>query len=369
MENTGNTNALKIGVLTFHRCVNYGSYWQSRCLVEGLQAMGHDAELLDHNSRKVNLSEWKCALQPVLPTAVPKADHLLYRKKIEKFFKLFESLPLSPQFPLSEPELMDNYDVVVIGSDEVWNLFHPWYSKCSLFYGENIKAERMISYAASFGNYPFTWGLGEDWSNRLKKFDAISVRDENSQIIIKNALGFEPEMVLDPCLQFSIAPDERESTHWQKPYLAVYGHNFSEFFIDKIKQLASAKKLTLISIGYRNDWADEQWIDADPHDFAHFINRSEAVVTNFFHGCVFALHNSKPFVCETSPYRNNKLKGLMSKIGGEKHLVTEDTTSNIYETYLFNPLDLSIEEKIKMLRSSSNAFLSRALAHKHLQLA
>ena len=22
-----------IGVLTFHRCINYGSYWQARCLV------------------------------------------------------------------------------------------------------------------------------------------------------------------------------------------------------------------------------------------------------------------------------------------------------------------------------------------------
>ena len=24
----------RIGVLTFHRCINYGSYWQARCLVE-----------------------------------------------------------------------------------------------------------------------------------------------------------------------------------------------------------------------------------------------------------------------------------------------------------------------------------------------
>ena len=25
------------GVLTFHRCINYGSYWQARCLMEGLR--------------------------------------------------------------------------------------------------------------------------------------------------------------------------------------------------------------------------------------------------------------------------------------------------------------------------------------------
>ena len=38
----------KIGVLTFHRCINYGSYWQARCLVEGLRDRGFEAELLNH---------------------------------------------------------------------------------------------------------------------------------------------------------------------------------------------------------------------------------------------------------------------------------------------------------------------------------
>ena len=52
----------KIGVLTFHRCINYGSYWQARCLVEGLRARGHDAVLLDHDSPQVNRAEWRCAL-------------------------------------------------------------------------------------------------------------------------------------------------------------------------------------------------------------------------------------------------------------------------------------------------------------------
>src|SRR5690349_8232637 len=48
---TNGRSSLKIGVLTFHRCINYGSYWQARCLVDGLRARGHDAVLLDHHSR------------------------------------------------------------------------------------------------------------------------------------------------------------------------------------------------------------------------------------------------------------------------------------------------------------------------------
>ena len=31
---------MRVGVLTFHRCINYGSYWQARCLVEAIAARG-----------------------------------------------------------------------------------------------------------------------------------------------------------------------------------------------------------------------------------------------------------------------------------------------------------------------------------------
>ena len=51
------TPARRIGVLTFHRCINYGSYWQARCLTEGLRRRGHDAGLLDHRSARVNRAE------------------------------------------------------------------------------------------------------------------------------------------------------------------------------------------------------------------------------------------------------------------------------------------------------------------------
>lgn len=360
---------LKIGVLTFHRCINYGSYWQARCLAEGLQARGHNAVILDHESGRVNLAEWKCAYRPTLPTHVPESDYPLYREKIERFFSIFETLPLSPRFPLNKPEEMETYDAVVVGSDEVWNLFHPWYGKCSFFYGDGIKTDRLVSYAASFGNYPASWGLEQKWAEKLQNFDAISVRDSNSQMIINNALGIEPSIVLDPCLQFPVHPDKRDVTHLPQQYIAVYGHNFSEFFIKEIRAFAALKDLPLISIGYRNDWADEQWLTADPHDFAHFMANAEAVTTNFFHGCVFALRNKKPFVCETTPYRSIKVQGLMEQVGGEKHLVAEDTPTSVYTTQLSEPLASNITQKIAELRKSSNAYLDEALSIKQLQIA
>ncbi|MEO6546842.1 MAG: polysaccharide pyruvyl transferase family protein [Ferruginibacter sp.] len=353
--------SLKIGVLTFHRCINYGSYWQARCLVEGLLARGHDAAILDHDSAQINIAEWKCAYQPVLPTPVPASDYPLYRKKINGFFRSFNSLPLTPRFNLNDPAKMDNYDTIVVGSDEVWNLFHPWYGRCPLFFGDGLRGKQLVSYAASFGNYDASWQLEPTWGEKLKQFTSISVRDENSQRIVKNAIGEEATLVLDPCLQFPVYPDERNLEALPKKYVAVYGHNFSDFFIKQIKDWAAHRSLPLVSIGYRNDWVDKQWITADPHDFAHFMARSQAVVTNFFHGCVFALRNTIPFVCETTLYRGNKLNGLLAKTGSKKHLADETTPVDQYYQCLNEPLANDILENIGRLRQASSSYLTKAL--------
>ncbi len=172
-------SGLNIGILTFHRCINYGSYWQAKCLVDGLKQKGHDPVILHHDARRVNIAEWKCALQPVLPAAVPQADIPLYKEKTRKFLQAIDALPLSPLFHLDSPGETGPYDVVIVGSDEVWNLLHPWYRHYPVFFGEGIQTGKLISYAASFGNYPACWGLEETWSEKLKNFKEISVRDKN----------------------------------------------------------------------------------------------------------------------------------------------------------------------------------------------
>lgn len=360
---------LKLGVLTFHRSINYGCYWQARCLVDGLGALGYHAVLLDHVSRRVDIAEWKCAYRPVLPSPVPKSDYPLYREKTQRFFHAVAALPLSPAFPLERPEHMEHYDLVVVGSDEVWNLFHPWYGKTPLFYGEGLRADRVISYAASFGSYPAAYGLRSEWADRLRNFDSISVRDENSLALVRNATGICPAVVLDPCLQFPLAAAEHDGADRDASYVAVYGHNFSGSYIQKIRRWAQRRALPLISIGYRNDWADIQWLTAGPHGFARFMARAEAVVTNFFHGCVFALRNAKPFACEISPYRNQKVWNLLTAVGGEGHLIGEDTSDADLNAHLCAPVQPCIMVKIEQLREISSAYLDQALLPARAQCA
>ncbi len=349
----------KIGVLTFHRCINYGSYWQARCLVESLRAAGHDAVLLDHTSPRVNRVEWRCALQPQLPWKGLPGDLARHSLKTRQFLDAIDGLPLSAGFGSETGDVPEDFEVVVVGSDEVWNLRHPWYGGNPLFFGKGIKAKRVVSYAASFGSHSASEGLAEEWTDLLAGFHALSVRDQNSAEMVRNALGSDPELVLDPCLLFPpvAGPDRVEA---RSPYVAVYGHGMPGWFAAAVKAWADCAGLRLVSIGYRNDWADKQRIAAGPEQFARLMAGAAAVVTNFFHGCVFALLNGKPFACVSSDYRANKLRDLMQTAGTQQHLLVETDAGRLPEL-LGSPLDPEIGARLGRLRVRSRAYLDRAV--------
>lgn len=348
-----------VGILTFHRCINYGSYWQARCLAEGIHARGHRVMLLDHESRRVTRAEWRNALQPILPIRASAEDRRRYGAKLRKFLCAFDALPLSPGFDLIDPLEMPHVDTVLVGSDEVWNLRHPWYGGASIFFGQGLNAECVAAYAASFGSYDADAGLDAYWQDQLRRFDMIAVRDANSARLVADAIGRAPALVLDPCLQFPPARDAATPVP-EGRYALVYGHDLPADFAEAARAWASARNIRLISIGYRNDWADEQWLDAGPHDFAAAMTGAEAVLTNFFHGCVFALLNGKPLACAPSAYRMNKVRDLATLLGAERHLLVPGTPIRL-APILDAPLDPAIVDRIEAMRDQSNAYLDRVL--------
>src|SRR3546814_14081345 len=103
--------------------------------------MGVEAELLDHDSPRVTRAELCCALSPTLPQRTPRSDFPAYARKPRKFREAFERLPLSRRLPIDRPEEMGDYDAVIVGSDEVCNLRHPWYGGCPASYGTGTRGK------------------------------------------------------------------------------------------------------------------------------------------------------------------------------------------------------------------------------------
>ena len=351
----------KIGILTFHKCINYGSYWQARCLAEGLRARGHEVELLDHDCKCIRRAEVRCALQPALPDRTPRDQLKQYAEKTRRFASAISQLPLSKRFSLHEPERASEYDAVVVGSDEVWNFCHPWYGSKPIFFGDGLKAKRLVSYAASFGNHSAWHGIDPDWARKLGRFSAISVRDANSWHLVRNGTAREPSIVLDPCLQFSAAIPSYGARE-DRRFAVVYGHRFPAWLKTKARRWAADRGIRLISLGYSNDFADEQRIAADPNDFARLMAGAEAVITNFFHGCVFALANGKPWASAPSEYRSIKIPDLAATLGAEHRLVDEATPDEDLRELLETPVRAEVAANIARARAHSNEYLDAALS-------
>jgi hypothetical protein len=352
---------MKVGVLTFHKCINYGSYWQARCLVEGLRARGHDAELLDHDCKCIRQAEARCALQPKLPERTPRHELGAYGTKTRRFVDAISQLPLSDRFSLHEPSAAGQYDAIVVGSDEVWNFRHPWYGSKPIFFGDGLKTGRLVSYAASFGSHSAWNGIHPEWARKLARFSAISVRDENSWHLVRGGTDREPPIVLDPCLQFPEAIEAQDGKAVGS-YAVIYGHLFPEWLSSKVRAWADRTGIRLVSIGYSNDWADEQRIGASPVEFARMMAGARAVVTNFFHGCVFALLNGKPWAAAPSDYRSIKIPDLAATLGAQHRIVNERTPRAELEELLETPVVPSVSARLAEYRGRSEAYLDAALS-------
>lgn len=344
----------RLGVLTFHRCINYGSYWQARCLVDGLRELGHDAVLLDHHDGATEWREWRCALQPLLPERSSAADRRRYAAKTRSFAAALAELPRSARFALRGGVLPADYDAIVVGSDEVWNPSHPWYGDAGLFWGQGLGAVPLIAHAVSSGGHAAP--LAPERAEAIRRFRHVAVRDRTTRAHVLAATGQEPALVLDPCLQF---PPRGVGPLARKPYALVYGHEFPGWAGPATRDWAVRAGLDLLSIGYRNDFADEQWLEAGPVEVASAVAGAAAVVTTMFHGCVFALNAGVPFAAIPSPYRGTKVLDLLDLLEAEAHLVQ---SPDRIAAALDHAPETAIARRIGDLRSHSRTVLAGALA-------
>jgi len=348
----------RIALLTFHRCVDYGSHWQARCLLAGLARRGHEVILADHACDRVRRAALACALAPLGGGADERADVPQQVAKIRAFRRAVADLPLGRRFDLARPDTMEPADIALFGSDEIWNLDHPCYGGTPLFFGEGVPAARYATYAASAGSYDAARGLDSARAGRLAAFADVSVRDDNTRRLYRDATGREPAIVLDPCLQFP--PPADGGAEGGPGRLVVYGHGFPSWFAAAVVAVARRRGLSIVSVGYRNAFADEQRIAAGPEEFRTLIASAAAVATSVFHGCVFALAFGRPFVAVATPYRRDKLRDLVALVGAEGHLADERRPEAL-DTILSAPADAVVERRIEALRARSDTFLDRVL--------
>ena len=307
---------MKVGILTFHRTLNYGAILQCYGLCRAVKALGHEPEVIDYQPFLAACEYLKYVL---------RSRYMLGRigqyRKMQHFLDRY--LPLSPRRYWSSSALKKAahpYDLIICGSDEIWNLDKSYLGHSGAYFLDFVPGSRVrkASYAASFGSTAALNGRGEEIKNYLRDFRRILVRDASSQKLVEGC-GWRASKVADPTF---LSPfDEVEvPPRLSKKYLLVYAYRLSSAEEDFIRDTARGKGLYIVSIGHVMKGADENRISVSPGEWVGYFRSASYVVTSFYHGTIFSILSKKPFNVLTKSKKVLKTMDLLQDLGLQRRV-------------------------------------------------
>ena len=258
----------------------------------------------------------------------------------------------------------DNSDILVIGSDEMFNCTMPQYADRPMSLFGMGYCKKKISYAASFGDTTIEKikrnNITDALIEALNSFSSISVRDQNSFQIVETLTGIQPSINLDPVLMYDFTEiDNIRVKH--KDYIAVYGYgnNINDpMLIKYLKEFAKNNGLKLLAVGNGQDFCDEV-VALSAFDVLAYMKNARYVVTNTFHGAIFSLKYNIPFAVQLREMNINKLGDLLNRFHVNNRIISTENFENI-SSVLEIPLDtVFINQMIRSNQLKTKEYLKR----------
>lgn len=375
---------MKIGILTFHNAINYGGVLQAYALQKCLNEItGIEAEIIDYHSQAVDRQysfvslkqsgSIKAFLLQNATTAVRKQKKAMFRNFVCDYIKT------GSRIESVDADALSSYDVVIVGSDQVWNSACTKGDKTYLLDIENSDVKR-VSYAASMGNEKnfakFQEKYHIDHLNALMRFSAISTREEDAAQYITEMTGKDCATVVDPVLllgrdnwmKFLKGLEARSASKEEADDKYVLVYNIGNFALTFAFAKALAKKTGLkikaINKDVKGDVkfaGSENCSNVSPSKFVSLINEAQYIVTDSFHATAFSLMLKKKFFTIANPNSDNtnsRLLNILKNYKLEDRYITKPVIPKSFDA----EIDYSdIEDKMKNEREQSMKWLLDAL--------
>lgn len=357
---------MKIGILTYYGVHNHGAVLQANALQSVLQGWGHNVKFLSFERSYEYIPTEQVNKYSISAKSIPYYFRFLKEKGIGNvYYNLQKSRTLKAfrdsKFQFEPYDQFDG-DLTVVGSDEVFSLeigYNPF------MYGYGLRSKKTISYAGSFG--PST--LEEIQKKKkdvairegLNGFAAISVRDQNSQNIVKNLCGKEAPLVCDPVLLYGYPKEQMTFKPNTDKYIAVYAYDHRMNTSDEVQAVkAYAKKhgLKVYSIAYYHKWCDRN-INCDPIELLGWMKNAELVVTDTFHGSVLSIICNTPMAVLPRTSNEIKLYHLLNSYGLEERRM--ETMADLPRVAAASVDFKNVNEKVAEDRAYSMQYLQMAL--------
>jgi len=328
---------MKIGILTFYRVPNYGAMLQAYALWKYLERRGHQVEFINYafpNTKRISL--WRCFVSRSLRG---------FRVKLRAYVR-HPITAFALSYPQSNPcatcsqlhEVCKAYDAVIVGSDQMWNPQWVMSVLDVVFLGCLPEKCRRIAYASSFAVKTWQGGGQEKVAQLLRKFTALSVR-EASGVEIVRAFGCpDVQQMLDPTLLWTADFYSQFMTRNPKAekYLFAY---FLDEWADGPEERAcldACVSVTGVAKVRRDREPVSGWLallcrvfqikkKIPLPEWIGCVANAEFILTNSFHGTVFAILFHRPFITllltGTAEAMNERIVSLLSLVGLEERMI------------------------------------------------
>ena len=353
---------MKVGILTFHWGTNYGGVLQAYALQSYLKRKGYDVDIINYAPHTHRESVFLC----MKSRSVKSISKKLYEYRKERKFVFFRNKFLSLTtrcYTLADVEKqIDNYNVVICGSDQIWNPYIidsfgiPYFLP---FSGEVKK----VAYAASLGCNEYPQDALRVITPYLRKFTHISVRELSAVNIIKGALP-DKEVSLMPDPTFLLNGDDLlslidEHTLVKDDNVFFYILQENQSLINKIKLFYKASKASVFDAhGKFSAMSIEEWLSG--------IKYSNLVVTNSFHGVVFSILLHKKFIVVPIEGHlggmNDRIYTLLQQFDLQERIIEQYNEEDILKISK-RSIDWDNVDKVsRSLYSTGESFLLKALS-------
>lgn len=313
---------MKVGILSMQQITNYGSFLQAYGLKSIIESLGHDVEFVNivpgEQLPQYRISKFH-KVKLMLKRLNVKHPHRQLQCTL-KLHKRFDN-EFKPELGVMPGHSDTHFDVVVIGSDEVFNVAQTtWFGFTTQLFGEGLNTDKVISYAGCFGATTLQklkeLGIDMRVGDLLSKMNAISVRDKNSMDIVTSLTGIRPNLNVDPVIAYGFDKETR-LPEIVDDYMLIYtypGRMNAPAEVEAITTYARRNKLKIVAVANYFDWVDDV-VTPHPFEVLGYFKQARCIVTDTFHGAVMSIKFNKPFAVIVRVMNRNKLTFLLEQFG------------------------------------------------------
>lgn len=285
---------MRIGIVTIAESMNYGQRLQNYALEQALISLGHKPETI--LKKELNpLCSYRQRLIMHLNILIKRGRYnsgkraLSFDRFIRKKMHISKNM-----FPNGD---FSDYDFVVCGSDQIWNIADGLREKYKEFYfAQFIEPEKRVAFSASLGTSALTHEQLRYVAAKADEMKAVSVRERSSVLLLQPLCRNKIEATIDPV--FLLTPSQwRSIAH--KPVFVSKGEKYiltyflstllprTEAFIQRIADSLGLRVINLYNITLKEGFND-QWFGVGPEEFVYLMANSTLTITDSFHAVAFS---------------------------------------------------------------------------------